>query len=151
MLCFRAFLVIVNTYVSVVELTRALPARVVARTARDTRIEVSRVHTRLLLLLFICMIPCYCSGLSRLWIGNIFLKAIVRSCFAVVLAMPAAPAAAVTVALPPTSLRRIGQTEFVASVVGKARPRKWKLPTLLLRFVEANGAQTVFIVMTTSA
>ena len=62
------------------------------------------------------------------------------------LAMPAAPAAAVTVALPRTSLRRIGQTEFVASVVGKARPQKWKLPTLLLRFVEANGAQTVFTV-----
>ena len=62
------------------------------------------------------------------------------------LAMPAAPAAAVTVALPRTSLRRIGETEFVASVVGKVRPQKWKLPTLLLRFVESNGAQTVFIV-----
>ena len=62
------------------------------------------------------------------------------------LAMPAAPAAAVTVALPRTSLRRIGETEFVASVVGKVRPQKWKLPTLLLRFVESNGAQTVFTV-----
>ncbi len=58
-------------------------------------------------------------------------------------AMPAAPAA-VTVALPRTSLRMFGDTEFVASLVGSAWKPHWTTATLLLRFVESNGAQTVF-------
>ena len=60
--------------------------------------------------------------------------------------MPLAPAVSVTVALPRTSLRRVGETEYVATLIAKARPSRWKVSSLLLRFVEANGAQAVFTV-----
>ena len=63
-----------------------------------------------------------------------------------VFAMPLAPVVALTGSLPRTSLQRVGETEYVATLIAKARPPRWKVSSLVLRFVEANGAQAVFTV-----
>ena len=84
MLCFRVFLVIVNTYVSVVELTRALPARVVARTARDTHLSRHRGVASAYAVAFVAF-HMYDSVLLQWPVTSLdrqyFLKAIVRAWF----------------------------------------------------------------------
>ena len=41
-------------------------------------------------------------------------------------------------------LRRTGTTKYNAMLVAKAVPAGWTVPTLLLRFVDQNGAETFF-------
>ena len=44
---------------------------------------------------------------------------------------------------PHTSLQRTGQFTFTAMIVAKATPENWAQPTVLLRLVEKNGAETM--------
>ena len=43
-----------------------------------------------------------------------------------------------------TSLRRVGSNEYSAMLVASGKPANWSNETLLLRFVEKNGASTPF-------
>ena len=44
-----------------------------------------------------------------------------------------------------TTLRRIGQSSYVGMLLAKASPPGWAKSTLLLRFAEENGINTVFV------
>ena len=47
---------------------------------------------------------------------------------------------------PPTTLKRYGSVEYEAMLVAMAHPPNWSVKTMLLRFAEENGCQTVFVV-----
>ena len=67
-----------------------------------------------------------------------------RARFAVV--MPVSPLPVSAVHLSRTSLRRVGKVDYVGTLFGKTQPPQWKPSTMLLRFVEANGAHAVFVI-----
>ena len=44
-----------------------------------------------------------------------------------------------------SSIKRTGKNNYTAMLVAKAQPTNWNKSTLLLHFVEANGASAVFL------
>jgi hypothetical protein len=44
-----------------------------------------------------------------------------------------------------SSLKRTGISKYTAMLVAKAQPTNWSKPIMLLHFVEANGATSVFV------